>query len=94
MAWKRVIVRFYVKLRSVRLKKKSRTLDHIHYLSFSSRPFLDLLLVCWVTFNAELDLLEAPLPQHLLGNVSVLDIAEEPKMNAKMSAKSRRFGWH
>lgn len=46
-------------------------------LSAAARPFADLLLVGGVALYAQPDLLQAPLLQHLLGHVAVLDVLEE-----------------
>ena len=47
-------------------------------LGLATGPLLELLLVRGVSLDAELHLLEPPLPQDHLGDLSVLDVPEEP----------------
>ena len=47
-------------------------------LGLATGPLLELLLVRGVSLDAELHLLESPLPQDHLGDLSVLDVPEEP----------------
>lgn len=48
------------------------------YLRFAARPLLDLLDVGRIALDAQPNLLQTPLLHHLLGNVSVFDVLEEP----------------
>ena len=47
-------------------------------LGLAAGPLLELLLVRGVSLDAELHFLEPPLPQDHLGDLSVLDVPEEP----------------
>lgn len=48
------------------------------HIGFSAWSLLDLLLVGGVTFDSQLDLFQASLPEHQLGHFSVLHVLEEP----------------
>ena len=48
------------------------------HLCLSAGPLLELLLVRGVPLDAQLDLLQPPLPQHQLGHLPVLHVPEEP----------------
>ena len=58
------------------------------HIGFSAWPLLDLFLVGGVTFDAQLDLFQASLPQHQLGHFSVLHVLEKPVKQTKIKGDS------